>query len=263
MLSLFEIFIAIAAALTGFAANNILSEGLFKRVLRKTALIKFYWKFVIFFALFSTLVYLGIFIVVPLTHIDTALTLVGQVLTLVFAIFVGWYAFLQVAENRIDKLEEKAGELFADGQYQRARQAYEEIYTTNPKNFTNFAGLMELLLVTGDEIEFKRLCSSFEKTCIEDREKLIAKYLDILKDLLSENIKSAKSKLTRCVEFIKSHPQSLSKLGWQFKELRDSAIYQSLEGDSKIILDNFLKYLNLELAVEQRSKFEEGNFRLI
>lgn len=224
----------------------------------KAALIKKYWLFIIPFVILSIVSYFLTFKYSSPEHLQTNLTILGQVLTLVFAIFVGYFAFLQVVENRLEKLREQGYAYFKVQSYRRAIQYYEEAHSINPKSCIILPDLVELYLITQEEEKFKRKLELLEKIVIEDAEKIAYYYLKTAWFLFNEDLRRAKQELSILIDFAKR--ASLAYVPWQFDDIKKTEIYKSLTGDARKILDNLISYLSKRLTPQQKNDFENGNY---
>lgn len=254
--------VAIIGMALGYLIRALLSKDFVQNVLARAALIKTYWKFVLPYSLVVGIAYVVTILYTPDAYTDLAINVLGQVSALIFAIFVGWYAFLQVMESKIEKLGEKAHDHFQEGSYRRARELYEQVYVAHPKNFTNLAELLELYLIIEDEGDFDAKFPYLKEAAMEDDEILVTHYLRVAQALLKQDLGTGKKEIGEAIEFVATHPRALPMFTWQFKELRESDIYERLEGEPKVTLDNFLSYLNRGLEEKQKTRFEGGDYKL-
>jgi len=224
----------------------------------KASLIKKYWLFVIPFAIFSIIAYFFTLKYSNQMYIQTNLTILGQALTLIFAIFVGYFAFLQVVENRFEKLREKGYLYFKRPAYIRAIQLYEEAHSISPKNVSVLSNLIELYLITQSQDKLEKKLKLLGEIVIEDAEKLNFYYLKTARFLFKEELRIAKTELAVLIDFAKRTP--LSYVPWQFDDLQKTEIYKHLTGDAKKILVNLISYISKKLTLEQKNAFEDGNY---
>ena len=230
-----------------------------KEFFNRTTLIKKYWKFVISFSVIAVMS--GSIIYLYTENITNNLMLLVQALTLIFAIFVGYFAFQQVSEARLDKLIEQGLENFQEGHYLRAIHSYEEAFRISPKNFSVLSNLQECYLLNKDDKSFNEKDKILEEILIEDGEKIIYYYLRSAKYILREDLGNAKKRIKECVNFINNSEISFP-IRWSFQELRKSKLYENLQGESKSIMDNFINYLQGVLNADLKDAFEEGNYKL-
>lgn len=192
--------------------------------------------------------------------------LTGQILTLFFAIFFGYFAFRQVAENRHDKLISNGYLFFKDKKFKRAREFYLEAQKINRNDFNIIANICELDVILRNKKDFSEKICLLEKISTEDSaedtEKVIYYYLIIANYLLDQDLKPGKEAIQTCVKFI--NEKNLTRFGnlWQYSDLKDTQVYKSLDGDPKTIIENFIRYLESSLDEKDRSAFEGGNYLL-
>lgn len=235
---------------------------LYKSFVSVTPVIRKYWVFIIVFCLLVLAPYILIFIKSPNNDwLDTNLTVLGQISALIFAIFVGYFAFLQVVENRIGKLKEEGFRYFKEKAYSRAIKIYEEVYSIDIRNFNNLAELLELYLIQKDFEKFNRKITLLEKGILDKRDKLILFYLQIMAELLKEHISEAKEKILITTEFQKQNRDV--RISWDFSDIKMCPAYSLLAGDTKKYFDNTIKYLTALLNEEERTKFESGDYLII
>lgn len=225
----------------------------------KTTLIKKYWRFVISFIIIGSV--LGGAIYFYTENITDNLILLVQTLTLIFAIFVGYFAFQQVAENRLDKLEEKGYVHLKKREYLRATKSYEEAFSIAPKDFSVLSNLIECYLIIQDDKNFNEKKELIKKIIIEDREKLVFCYLESANFLLKQDLGKAKGEIKECIKFIKSSGLSFHS-SWDFRDIKNSELYKNLNGEAKKIFDSFINYLQGILSEDQKKEFESGNYAL-
>ena len=230
-----------------------------KVLFNKTTLIKKYWKFVISFLTISIIS--GIIVYLYTENTTTNLMLLTQVLTLIFAIFVGYFAFQQVSENRLDRLKEQGHLHLRRLEYLRAIKSFEEAFLASPKNFNILANLQECYIIVQDTKNFNEKKELIEKIIIEDREKIIFYYLKSTDYLIKQDLGKAKEELAECIKFIGSSNLLLLS-GWNFSDITKSDSYKNLSGESKKILDNLISYLQGILSGNEKKEFESGNYAL-
>jgi tetratricopeptide (TPR) repeat protein len=187
----------------------------------------------------------------------------GQSLTLVFAIFVGYFAFLQVVESRLDKLKERAKSELSERSYRRAIQYYEEAYKISPKDVSILADLLELYLILENYSNFDEKIIQLQRISIEEKEKVTLLYLEATKFLLKQHLQEAKERISKLVQFIEKHPIVLTHFNWDFSDIQDSEVYKKINGEAKIIFENLIKYLSKKMPNDQKSDFEQGNYSIL
>lgn len=266
MISLFIQYWYLLAIFLGGIVLTLLVQGrikhLFKSFYNKAPLIKKYWVFVVPFSLGSLIAYaLVVFLSSP-ENLDTNLILLNQATTLLFAIFVGYFAFQQVVEYRLDKLKEQANLYFKQPSYLRAIQYYEEAYSINPKDFSLLAELLEVYLCIGGFKNFDEKISRLEKLIVEDYEKSTVAYLKICEHLFKQDLGSAKTELKSYIDLVQKDPEVLEQFRWDFSDIRKCDLCKELDGDVKTIFENLVNYLHKNLDEEKKKRFETGDYLL-
>lgn len=244
----------------GLLSTQFLSKGIAKKISSRVRLVKTYWRFLIPFLLLVFISYIGVFKFLPREFWEFGLDMIGQISALIFAVFVGWYAFIQVIEGRVEKWKQQAHQYFIEGSYTRARDLYEKSFAIDPDDFTNTAELMELYIVTDNERDFDTNLPALFSSAVEDDEKVVLHYLKITKHLLREDLGAARANIADCVKFVQENPGYHQKFTWGFDDLQKSGRYKSLEGDAKNMLDNTCDYVKKNMSDEVRTRFESGNY---
>lgn len=245
---------------------TLLIQGKIKRIFKsfysKAPLIKKYWVFVIPFTLVSLLVYALVVFLSPPENLGNNLTLLNQATTLLFAIFVGYFAFQQVVEYKLDKLKGQANLYFKQPSYLRAIQYYEEAYSINPKDFSLLAELLEVYLCIGEFKKFDEKIGRLEKLIVEDYEKSTAAYLKICEHLFKQDLGSAKTELKSYIDLVQKDPEVLEQFRWDFLDIRKCDLCKKLDGEVKAIFDNLVSYFNKNLDADRKKRFEIGDYLL-
>ena len=231
-------------------------------VFRKASLIKRYWTFTIPFFVLASILYVLVFRFSPELKLQINIEILGQMLTLIFAIFIGYFAFLQVVESRFEKLKEQGYRSLKQKSYRRAREYYEQAHLINPKDFSVLSDLTELYLIIQDNVGFQNKIRLLERTVIETREKIVLFYLRTTRFLLLQDLGNAKSELNELLKFLKESPEFLTHFSWNFDDIRACPSYKNLKGDPKLILDNLIAYLQKQLQDAQKRAFENGDVSL-
>lgn len=256
-----QIFIILFYAFTGAVLTLIFFrlKVIKTYFLTKAPLIKKYWLFTIPYIFLSIIAYVVIINNSPVSNISNNLTIINQITTLIFAIFVGYFAFQQVVENRFDKLKEQGHLYFKQQSYLRAIQYYEEAYLINSRDFSLLAELLELYLAIQNFNKFDEKISFLEKLRIEDYEWSTLYYLKITESIFEKNLGQAESTLKEYLKKSKKNPLILMHFSWDFSDIRKSEPCKLLKGDLKTIFDNFIVYLNKGFDDVKKTQFENGD----
>jgi|GEM_PF-3080373 len=242
--------------LTGYLLNK--TGGWVRYFVNRASLVKRYWFFIIPFTVVSIILYYMVLKFSPLEKMSIYISVLGQGLALIFAVFVGYFAFLQVVESRLDKLKERAKMAMSDRSYRRSEQDFEEAYRINPNDVGVLADLLELYLILEDYSSFDEKINQLRKNAIDERETVYYFYLVIAKYLLKQHLQDAKIEIEKMIEFIQKHPTVLDHFNWNFKDIQGSETYMRLNGEAKSIFQSLIKYLGRTMAVDQKAKFEKG-----
>lgn len=228
----------------------------------KALLMKDYWKFVLPFFTITVIAYVLTIRLSDEVHLNLYVSVLSHFVALVFSIFVGYFAFLQVFENRLDKYKEQGYKCIKDKSFARAKGYYEKAHTIDPTDFPALCNLLEIYLMLGEYSKFNEKIAILEKEAIAPQEETIAHYLKITKYLFQEDLGEAKSLLSDLVSMVKDKPESLVAFSWDFSDIVQAEPYKKLEGDCKKTIDNLRKYLNKSIGEEQKNAFEKGDYTL-
>lgn len=242
-------------------ANSLVIKRFFKRYL-----VRKYWSFVVPFLVILGISYLYIYNKSSHENIDVNLSILNNWATIIFAVFVGWYAFRQLGEMRLEKLKEAANNYNLMNMPLRALEAYKEAYSINPKDPFVLSDLLELFLITRNFNGFDEKIGFLEKDSIELNDKrgqIICFYLNALSGFLKGHMNETREKIKKCVDFIAENSNSSVSLSWTFKTLKDSDTYKKIPNNpDKQLFNNFMSYLEGTMPLENRTKFEEHNYYL-
>ena len=214
----------------------------------------------IIFSLLTTGVYVLVLLFAPVSELNTYINIVGQVTALVFAIFVGYFAFLQVIENRIDKLQDEGYTHFKAKDYSRATKIYEQVFSINTKNFSALSNLLELYLCQRDFEKVKSKLNFLEKSTLDQRDHLVVFYIKIASFILQEYPAEAKTVIIKLIDFKKNNRSLV--INWQFNDIKQSPAYTSIEENFQKLFNNVTLYLQNGFSPEDLDKFEAGNYYL-
>jgi tetratricopeptide (TPR) repeat protein len=224
--------------------------------------LKSYWKFIIIFGLSSTIGYILIYYLFDRSNFGLIFSVYGQILSLLFAVFVGYYAFKQVVENRREKLKERGYIHIRHRNYARAIDYLEQVVKISYDDHEALANLLELYIIVKNFENFDNKIDDLLESAISKSEKISYHYLKALRRLVEENIGKAKENIGKTVDYIRNNPSSLGAFSWNFNDIKESHVYYQLEGETKYILDNFIKYLDQTMSDDDKIIFEEGDYLL-
>lgn len=230
-------------------------------------LMKSYWVFVLIFSLVAIIGYWMIFSL-PSTPNDLMevkklyLDAFNQMLTLVFAIFAGYFAFLQVIESKHDKLSEKARDRIKSKEYSSAINLLEDCIKISSMELNDWFNLMETYILDKRFNKFNDKVDLLKIDLKTPKDKLIFKFLIISNELFQQNNGKAKTHLSELVASTKETPTILSHFKWDISDAIDSDSYKSLGKEAQELYSNMGNYLLGKLTDENKSKFEAGNFGL-
>lgn len=236
---------ALAAALILGALASPLFKKARKQFRRQTQTIQSYWRFIVVYALAFCGAYILTYHFSTATWRELNISILNQVTAMIFAIFVGYYAFLQVVESRADRLLQDSDQAIAQNNPIRAQKILEEADKIRPGSYRILSNLCELYLISDNEGSFNERWPDLDRSAEDVSEKIVALQLDTLRYLLKGHLRDATAAMTRCLDFCKSQPNW--RLYWQFRELKASKPYSALKSDFKSMTDNFISYLEKNL----------------
>lgn len=233
-----------------------------KLIKNRALFIKNYWQFSIFFVCLSITAYILIFYFFTEKDLNIALSVVNTALTIIFAVFVGYYAFMQVAEIRVDRNREEADRYLVAKNYFRAALKYEELFIMNPNDYHSLSNLLEIKLIDGEDEYFQLHIDKLQKTVIEPSENITCFFLKIAKELFLQRIGDAKIQIHLLVKFVNGTPNALSNHKWSYNEVRSSERFQDLTGEALEIFQNVIKFLENKLKGDEKEAFEKKDYAL-
>jgi tetratricopeptide (TPR) repeat protein len=234
---------------------------LWRAFMSKTRLIKYYWIFVIIFSVLSTISYYLILSILKDQQRTLAISVANQATGLIFAIFVGYFAFAQVMETRKEKYDRVGATNMLQQNYRKAIENWELAHSIKPKDSSTLQNLLEAYLLNKQFDDFDRKIGLLEKVAVDD-EKIVLYYLKVCRELFKSHLAEAEAEISKTVDYIKENSSYFKRLGWGFKELRESETYKGMRGDVKKLIDNYTAYVDRTLTPEQIKQFENGNYLL-
>ena len=158
---IFNIFLIVAIAIWIIISTPVKLWLL--KIWRKILLLKKYWIIVFTFITISFGWYYYIFQKFQLNDLSNAISIYNNILTLLFACIVWYFAFLQLQEGKISRLENEWEVYPQNYSYVRALQTYSELYSIVPNNHTYITNSLELQLILEKNDEFDKLFKNLWK----------------------------------------------------------------------------------------------------
>jgi tetratricopeptide (TPR) repeat protein len=190
-----------------------------------------------------------------------------QSIILIFAVYSLFIIYRQLIESRFENLVEKGRFYIKNKNYITAINYLKEALFIKQDSKIALE-LLELYLLIGNFLKFDetiknyRVGGTLKKIILEPEDELILNYLLSTRYLLVENLGEAKNFIRQAIKIREEKLSKNHRPLWDFNDLRASNIYQSLNGESKKILSNFLMYLENVFDEEKREKFEKGDFSM-
>lgn len=249
----------------GITLTLIFQKGInriYRTFIQKILLLKRYWGFVIPFSVLAALGYILLFNFT--TSIDQIyyIEVYNQCIGLIFAIFVGYFAFVLVIENRMDKFKQVADGYLNQKLYPKAIENYERCIDINSKQFEIWANLMELYLIQSRDSNFDEKIETVKGTIKYPDEEIIFKYLLFTKCVLKEQIGEAKEMIKKIISYIQNDESTLKYFRWGFSDVEGSERFNKLGTESKKIYNNLSRYLLRSLSAEEKTRFEQDDYEL-
>jgi len=261
----FTLALVILSAYFGFLyIPKIIST--FKRFRQRPPVIKKYWYFVAPFSFSLIILYSGLFFLIEdNVKIELYINVLNQFSTLVFAIFIGYFSFLQVIENRADKLKNEAHNYLHPSikDYARAVKNFEDIVAIEPNDFYNLANLLETYLIQKDFQSFHVRMDHLKKCIFTPKDNLVYYYVMILYFLLKGHHDDADLYVNELIQYTKANSEIT--MNWNFGDFKSSDTYSNslkTESDGRRKFDNLLKYITKTMSAEDRAIFEAGDYIL-
>lgn len=223
-------------------------------------LIRGYWLFIAIYIPTLIFAYIGLILYVPDLYKEFYLDMLGQVATISYAIFTGYYAFLQVAQSRLDKLSTLALEELRSSKYIRAIKLYEQCLRIKPDELDIVLNLMELYLIQKQFSDFDSLHERAIKLSVEASDIVKIHMLTATRYIVRQDIDMLKESIGRLVEYIKINAECLRSYAWEYADMKSSDTYKKLEPQTKIYYTNIEKYLSGKLKPEEKTSFESGDY---
>lgn len=254
---------------------GVVFKDLFLKIFRKIksfwVVVPGFWWTVLILIILSTVSYVVIFqLSINEISLDRNISMANTIITLVFAIFIGYYAFLQVAENRAERNLEQGKNLLSQNspQFVKAMYYYELAMKFKLNDFSSVAELLEIYLANNETEKFtdlfKKIQNKKYQSIIDKYDNLIIFYLKIAKECFEGNVSKAKNIISEAIKYVQHNPNSINPTLWNFRELKTSEPYKNLEvnSDRKKYIDNFILFITNQLDQSKKERFINGDFRL-
>jgi len=252
----FQMLFLLLVFILGFLLNRNLSK-INEKILDFTPYLRSYWVLSVLILVISLMLNILNLNYDPFKDKQIISDWINTYALLIFAILTGYQAFKQIQDGRFDKLSQDAITNFRAGEsrFNEARDLYKDALAIKPKDINILRNFGELAMILGDDVLFEQIIKKMKKVAKDTKEIIILHYLEIGKELLSEDIRSAKREIKNLIKFLKDNPNSLDGLGWSFGELQSSSSYKALSGDPKTILTSLIDLLSKKLNDEAKLEF--------
>ena len=234
---------------------------IYKKVSMNAKMIKQYWLFVSIFIVALIATYISLFTTLSNSeNFDYYLSITNTGAALTFAIFVGYFAFLQAVEGHFERIVKEAEIFILQGKPTRAINKYRQALSIKKDDFSILANLAEMYLLTNDSENFIECIPLLKRTIKEPSEKLIFLYLKTSSSLLKQQNQEAKELIKEIIEYTKKKPIALRKMFWNFGDLTEGEVYTEMQTcEAKKILNNLILYLSKALEPKKKKQFETGD----
>lgn len=222
---------------------------------QKMQIIQKYCNFVFIFLLLLLITYTLVFKFLNNNNLPIYISIINHVSALTFAIFIGYFSFIQILENKIEKLNSEAFLNMKSKNFSRAQKLYENILTINPSHSDALKNLLELYCIQKDFKNFKQKINLFKVE--EKKDVLIKHYLLFIKRFFEGNDGKAERIIKKSIKFKKSFndPSKFNNF-WDFRDILQCDNYKQLTPIRKNIFDGYINYLSGKLNTDEIEKFE-------
>ncbi len=234
-----------------------IKSKLTSKFVSRAPIIRKYWKFVIPFVTLTTLAYVLTYIY---AYSDVNIGIVGQVSTLVLAIFAGYIAFAEFGESRFDNLIRDGSEASRAREIRRAEAKYKEANSIKPDDAKVLGNLLELNIVLGNYDEFDAKVAHFKRISLEESDELAQFYLLALRHLMKEYLGEARPSIEASIKFVNDHPGCREKFHWSNDEVIQSDAFLKLTSQTKKLVVNHFAYLKGQLSPTEEETFISGDY---
>ncbi len=215
-----------------------------------------YWRITTFFSIITVSSALAIIFYSPEGTVMNNLSFLVQLATLVFGLYVGYFAFKQMNLGRYESIVSSAKQLFVNGgDFKRAIKEY-ELASSIKLTFGTGAEQTECYVCLSEWAKYDRMMDRLPHVKVDHRDDLILFYLKALEPLFKEELGRLKEVFRQTVTFKKSIKKSIAA-GWSSAEIKKSEVYENLSNEIKTLVEPFFKYINNQLSESEKQTFEE------
>lgn len=169
-----------------------------------------------------------------------------QIVTLVFAVFAGYYAFAQLANIEFNSLVKNGEQQLGLERYNRALELFQKALDKQ-EDFYVRANLSECACIVGDKKLLSESLSLLRP--VEVYDKLVLCYLRISKAALENDYVSAHQEMKSLILLGKENKRLIDHFYWSFKDIWQSGFINTLPTDFQEIYNDIFSYLAKRDAV--------------
>lgn len=242
---------------------KFISSGAGRLYILKARLIKRYWLICAIFILISVIVYLSIFKRYTGDSLDHAISVVGQNITLLFAIVVGYFAFEQVSIQKAEQKQKTGYENLRQRKLGRAKSDLEDSLSLDPSNINTLLNLTELYLITADYKAFNEKVILLESMVIDRPEKVLLHYLKVIYALFTKGYDDAVREINICVKeegSINIAERTIPR--WGYGEIVLAEPFKRFNENEKKLVEIYFRYLQNALNTEEMVAYRNGDLLL-
>lgn len=171
--------------------------------------------------------------------------------TLLFAAIVWYFAFKQLQESKIERLEIKGATAAKNGESDRALRIFSELHRIDPENFVHLATLVEMKIILKKTQAIKVDFDLLWKIKVWDREELIILYIEAVNEIYASNLKEFRAKIKKFCHKHKNMPANVN-FRWSTDELiGNNSEFSCLDRNDQQRLLDFAKYIRWEKDQEE------------
>lgn len=177
--------------------------------------------------------------------------------TLLFAMFVGYFAFTEFRKKRKgDFLEEAKDLLYKQKDYPNAILAYEKAYALGEKDVENILNMSELYSITGKTKKAREFATLALRKDDSYSIKLKHSMLRILSYIVDEDIDNLKNEISSLIKLSKTEPRTT--MGWNYNDTKKiiskiGGIYEKIFNTAKELFEGKITGEEFEINVSKIS----------